>query len=194
MTTADAPLRCAVFIDRDGVINRSLVVDGKPLAPRRLADFRLLPGVKNAVARLREAGFVIVVVTNQPDIGNKLVDDGVVAAMHERVRRELHVDAIGVCPHRQDDGCDCRKPQPGMLLNAARRLSLDLAGSYMVGDRGSDIAAARNAGCYAVLVKRGYSDVGLIQPDIVVGSLAGAARVIIERSGAGGRRCHAWQS
>jgi D-glycero-D-manno-heptose 1,7-bisphosphate phosphatase len=119
-------LRRAVFLDRDGVINRCEVRDGKPYAPRRLNDFRLLPGATSAVHALKQAGLIVIVVTNQPDIGNGLVEAATVEAMHEKLRRRLPVDAIMTCPHRQNAGCACRKPKPGMLIEAAKKWHIDL--------------------------------------------------------------------
>lgn len=150
--------RPGAFLDRDGVLNRSAVIGGKPHAPRRLEDFRLLPGVAQAVARLKAAGLIVVVVTNQPDIGNGLVDESVVAAMHARLKARVPVDDIRVCPHRQDLGCSCRKPRPGMLLEAARDHGIDLTRSVMVGDRAGDIAAGTAAGCRTVFIDRGYPE------------------------------------
>lgn len=181
MTTTN-PKRAAVFLDRDGVINRSEIRDGKAYAPRRLADFRLLPGVVGAVNALKSAGFLIVVVTNQPDIGNGLVDPAVVEAMHARLRARLPVDAIEMCAHRQDEGCSCRKPKPGLLRRAARRLAIDLPRSFMVGDRWSDVVAGRMAGCYTVFVNRAYRESAPTAPDAIVSSLPAAARRILQRS------------
>lgn len=175
-------LRRAVFLDRDGVINRSTVRGGKPYAPRRLEDFRLLPGVVKAVAALRRGGFLVVVVTNQPDIGNGLVAAGVVDAMHDKLRSRLRVDDIRVCPHRQDAGCTCRKPRPGMLLDAAKALGIDLARSYMVGDRTGDVVAGKAAGCYTILIERGYSEPALAVPDDRAKSLPAAATRILSLS------------
>jgi D-glycero-D-manno-heptose 1,7-bisphosphate phosphatase len=171
----------AVFLDRDGVINRSEVRDGKAYAPRTLADFRLLPGVPAAVRALKQAGYLVIVATNQPDIGNGKVDAAVVDAMHERLRRVLPVDAIAVCPHRQDEKCPCRKPAAGMLTDAATHFRIDLTASFMVGDRWSDIVAGRTAGCYTVFVNRGYRETLTIKPDAVVTSLPAAARLILAR-------------
>jgi D-glycero-D-manno-heptose 1,7-bisphosphate phosphatase len=182
------PARPAVFLDRDGVLNRSLLRDGRPVAPRSLRDFRLLPGVGRAVASLREAGYLIVVVTNQPDIGNGLVDWPTVTAMHERLRDRLRPDALEVCPHRQDEQCSCRKPSPGMLLEAARRLTIDLQRSYMVGDRWSDIEAGRAAGCYTILINRHYKLERFSRPDSMVRSLTEAADLIRRRQLGGGAR------
>lgn len=177
-------MRAAVFLDRDGVLNGCLVRNGKPYAPRTAAQFRLLPGVRSGVHALREAGYLIVVVTNQPDIGNGLVDPAVVEAMHDRLRAALAPDSIEVCPHSQDAGCDCRKPKPGLLARAAARLGIDPARSFMVGDRWSDVAAGAAFGCCTVLVQRGYAEALRVPPDIVVGSMPAAARaILVARSG-----------
>ncbi len=169
----------AVFVDRDGVLNRSAVRDGKPYAPRRLEEFRLLPGVAAAVADLKAAGLLVIVVTNQPDIGNGLVEATVVEAMHARLAAKAPVDEIRVCPHSQSAGCDCRKPRPGMLLAAAEAWNVDLAESYMVGDRAGDVVAGRAAGCYTVFVDRNYRETPSLAFDAKVRSFPEAARAIL---------------
>jgi D-glycero-D-manno-heptose 1,7-bisphosphate phosphatase len=171
--------RAAVFLDRDGVLNRAEVREGKPYAPRCLRDFRLLPGTTAAVRALRDAGFLLVVVTNQPDIGNGHVAPDVVEAMHARLRHRLSPDAIEVCPHRQDEGCTCRKPRPGLLRTAAVRLDIDLARSFLVGDRQHDIVAGRAVGCYTIFVDRGYREPRPVEADATVRSFPAAARRII---------------
>jgi D-glycero-D-manno-heptose 1,7-bisphosphate phosphatase len=148
----------AVFLARDGVINRCEVRNGKPYAPRRLQDFKLLPRTRTAVAALKQAGLLVIVVTNQPDIGNGLVARAEVDAMHTRLRRLLPVDDIYLCPHRQDAGCRCRKPRSGMLRQAARDWHIDLGRSFLVGDRAGDIVAGRKVGCYTVFLDRGYAE------------------------------------
>ena len=169
----------AVFLDRDGVLCRTHVVDGKSYAVRRLEDFRLFPGTAAAVETLRAAGYRIVVVTNQPDIGNGLVDRAVVDAMHVRLRERLAPDAIEICPHRQDEDCSCRKPKPGMILSASQRLGINLSASAMIGDRWSDIVAGREAGCYTVLVNRGYGEHLRAAPDCTVKTLPAAVDAIL---------------
>jgi D-glycero-D-manno-heptose 1,7-bisphosphate phosphatase len=171
-----------VFLDRDGVLVRSRVINGKSYAVRRLEDFRLLPGTVRAVGALRrEAGYKIVVVTNQPDIGNGLVDAATVEAMHRRLRERLAPDAIELCPHRQDENCLCRKPKPGMIYAAAKRLDIDLTTSVVVGDRWSDIVAGKAAGCYTVFIDRGYVEPIATMPDVVVKTLSAAVDVIMSR-------------
>jgi D-glycero-D-manno-heptose 1,7-bisphosphate phosphatase len=178
-------MRAAVFLDRDGVLNRCAIRDGKPYAPRTVTQFRLLPGVRDAIGALRQAGYLIVIVTNQPDIGNHLIDRSVVDAMHDRLRAVLAPDAIEVCPHSQDAGCECRKPKPGLLVRAALRLDIELERSFMVGDRWSDIVAGHALGCHTILVRRRYREEFPVKPDTIVGSMAAAARKIL--SSADGR-------
>ena len=174
---AKAHIKKAVFLDRDGVINRANVRNGKPYAPRRLTDFRLLPWAAASIAMLKTSGFLVVVVTNQPDIGNGLVAAPVVEAMHRRLKARTRVDDIRVCPHTQEAGCACRKPKPGMLRAAANRWGIDLHRSIMVGDRASDILAGKRAGCYTILVDRGYAE-PQVAPDARVRSLRQAVAVI----------------
>lgn len=169
----------AVFLDRDGVINRSEVRRGKPFAPCRLEDFRLLPGVANAVQALKRAGFLVIVVTNQPDIGHGWTEQAVVEAMHDKLRRAMPIDGVMMCPHCQDEGCDCRKPKPGLLLRAAKQWNINLKKSFMVGDRWSDIVAGQAAECYTVFVNRGYEKTRLATPDNCATSLISATRLIL---------------
>lgn len=142
----------AVFLDRDGVLNRSVYRDGVPTPPNTLDDFELLPGVREATDQLKDAGYLLVVVTNQPDIARGTQDVSVVDAMNAVVQRELGVDAILVCPHDDVDECECRKPKPGLLLEAIERFDIDSDRSFMVGDRWRDVAAGRAVGCRTIQV------------------------------------------
>ncbi len=172
--------RRAVFLDRDGVINRAVVRDGKPYPPASLAGLEILPGVPQALAALRAAGFLNVVVTNQPDVATGEQRRAVVEAMHARLARELALDAIKVCYHVAADGCACRKPKPGMLLEAAAEQGIALGASYLVGDRWRDIAAAQAAGCRAAFfIDYGYREERPAPPFVAAESLAAAARTIL---------------
>lgn len=173
--------RRAVFLDRDGVINRSKVRGGKPYAPQSLTEFRLLPGAVRAIEDLSAAGFLIIVLTNQPDVGNYLMSRATLHSMHEKLLTKIRLDAIMVCPHRQDAGCSCRKPKPGLIRQAVRRWKIDLDRSYMVGDRWSDVVAGHRAGLYTIFVNRQYSEALPIRPDLTVRSLPQAASKILER-------------
>ncbi len=167
--------RPAVFLDRDGVLTEAFVRDGVPAPPRTLAEFRVLPGVPEACATLRQAGFALVVVTNQPDIARGTLARADLDQMHDRLRSLLPLDEICVCPHDDADGCGCRKPAPGMLLAAARRLDLDLARSVAVGDRWRDVAAALAAGVTAVHIERHYHEPVTVRAHITVTDLPEAA-------------------
>ena len=171
----------AVFLDRDGVINRAIVVDGRPYAPRSFGEFRLMPGARACVGRLRAAGLKVVVVTNQPDVARKLIDPAELEKMNQRLISELAVDAVKVCAHRQDEGCNCRKPRPGMLVAAAAELGIALGRSYMVGDRWSDVEAGHAAGCYTLKIERGYVNDRPVDADAVVRTFAQAVNHIIRR-------------
>jgi D-glycero-D-manno-heptose 1,7-bisphosphate phosphatase len=169
----------AVFLDRDGVLSIPEFRDGRSFAPRRLADFRLYEDASSSVARLKAAGFRLIVVTNQPDVGNGLLERAIVEEMHRRLAVELPVDAVEVCYHRAADGCDCRKPKPGMLRRAAERFAIDCRHSFMIGDRGTDVAAGQALGCATILIDRGYRGEHPGTPDHTVFSLAEATEIVL---------------
>ena len=169
----------AVFLDRDGVLNAAVVRGGVPYPPGDVADVRVLPGVEEACSRLRAAGFELVVVTNQPDIARGTQTLEAVERMNDALLAALPLDEVVVCPHDDADGCACRKPKPGMLLAAARRRGIDLAASFMVGDRWRDVEAGLRAGCRTVFVDRGYHE-RRVQPDVSVSDLGEAAVWILE--------------
>lgn len=157
---AAPPLRRAVFLDRDGVINRALLRDGKPYPPVRLEELEILPGVAEACARLKAAGFLLVIATNQPDVGRGSMAQGTVEAMHEQLCRVLPIDRVEVSYDSGDEQppSELRKPRPGMLLRAARALGIDLSCSFMVGDRWRDIDCGHAAGCTTFLIDYGYRE------------------------------------
>ena len=139
----------AVFLDRDGVINANLVRDGKPVAPTTLDEFRIFPDAAAAAQRLKDAGFLLIVVTNQPDVRTGLTPKATMEAMHDRIRALMPIDDFEICLHTDADNCACRKPKPGLLLQAAAKHGIDLSGSIMVGDRWRDVLAGQAAGCAA---------------------------------------------
>ncbi len=172
-------MRQAVFLDRDGVINKANVINRKPFPPENLEAFELLPGVEAATFALRNAGFLIVVVTNQPDVAKGLQAREVVESMHKKLYEASICDVIKVCYHTDNDACDCRKPKPGMLLEAAKELHIDLKRSYMVGDRWRDISAGKAAGCQTFFIDYQYQEQCVQRPDVVVASLEEAANRIL---------------
>ena len=148
----------ATFLDRDGVLVASRVVEGKPFSARTVDELELLPGAETACALLRDHGFELIVVTNQPEVSRGTLDPQVVAAMNSWLCDQLSLDLVMVCPHDDADGCNCRKPLPGMLLDAEQDRNVDLAQSVMVGDRWRDIAAGIAAGTHTVFVDHGYDE------------------------------------
>jgi len=175
----DPAKRPAVFLDRDGVLARTDVIDGRPVAVRSAERFALIDGAAAAVRRLRAAGFATVVVTNQPELARGGVSAAEIDAMHEILSAAMPLDAIRVCPHDDGDGCDCRKPRPGLLTAAARDLDLDLALSYMVGDRWRDIGAGRAAGCRTIRIAAAYDEPDGPEPDHVAADMTEAAAIIL---------------
>jgi D-glycero-D-manno-heptose 1,7-bisphosphate phosphatase len=171
--------RAAVFLDRDGVLVESTVRDGVPQPARSVDELQILPGVQRACERLRAAGFVLIVVTNQPDVARGTLTVEAVEEMHRELRQALPLDDVAVCVHDDGDRCDCRKPQPGMLVAAAERWGVDLAASFLVGDRWRDVEAARRAGCAAIFVDRGYAETIASEPDATVRNLEEAAEWIL---------------
>ena len=169
----------AVFLDRDGVINANLMRDGKPVAPTSSAEFRILPGVPEAARRLKDAGFLLIVVTNQPDVGTGRTSKATMKAMHAEIRRLMPIDDFAICFHTDADNCTCRKPKPGLILEAAARHGVDLAASTMVGDRWRDVLAGQAAGCRTIMVDHGVAEQMPSMPDHTVRSLAEAAACIV---------------
>ena len=170
----------AVFLDRDGVLNRLVPCEPQSLlaAPRAATNFVFLPDVRLAVDRLRRSNFLVVVVTNQPEIARGRLAPNELERMHHILRAHVSVDAIYTCPHDDADGCDCRKPLPGLLHRAARDWSIALADSFLVGDSWRDIAAGRAAGCRTILLAPANNVRNLPEADYLFPHLPAAAVAI----------------
>jgi D-glycero-D-manno-heptose 1,7-bisphosphate phosphatase len=174
----------AVFLDRDGVLNRAVIVDGRPYPPPSLEQLAILPGVAEALATFRRAGYCAIVVTNQPDVAAGRQSRQAVESMHDFLRARLPLDDICVCYHTDHDACACRKPKPGMLLEAARKWSVRLAESFMVGDRWRDIEAGHRAGCRTIWIRPevDYREPPARDPHWTVSSLLEASRLLCPAS------------
>jgi D-glycero-D-manno-heptose 1,7-bisphosphate phosphatase len=170
----------AVFLDRDGVLNAALERDGRPHPPTGPDELAILPGVPAALAELRRAGFLLLVVTNQPDVARGATTASAVEAIHAALRAALPLDGIYCCFHDDGDRCLCRKPAPGLLVEAARAWDVDLSRSFMVGDRWRDTEAGLAAGCRTVFVDRAWRERRPERWDARVGSLAEAAAWILQ--------------
>jgi D-glycero-D-manno-heptose 1,7-bisphosphate phosphatase len=174
-------MKKAVFLDRDGVLNKAYVRNGKPYSPDTIAEMIIVPDAREALERLRQHGFRLIVATNQPDIARGRLTRTHVDAMNGYLAGKLPLDGVEMCPHDDADDCDCRKPRPGLLLHAAERERIDLAQSFMVGDRYRDIEAGHSAGCRTVLIGDGYGETFKVQPDAIASTLSEAANWILEQ-------------
>jgi D-sedoheptulose 7-phosphate isomerase len=178
-----APLRPAVFLDRDGVLNRAVVRDGKSSPPSGLEELELLPDVASSLRDLKAKGFVLYVITNQPDVARGTQTRDSVEAIHEALTSSLPIDDIFVCYHDDVDNCACRKPKPGLLFEAQRKYNVDLSRSFVVGDRWRDIDAGHSAGCKTILIDYDYRERKPAQPpEATVRSLREAADWIMRSS------------
>jgi D-glycero-D-manno-heptose 1,7-bisphosphate phosphatase len=173
----------AVFLDRDGVLTRAIMRDGKPFPPAASPDLQLAPDAKEALAQLKTEGFLLLVVTNQPDVARGLQRAEVVEEMHRSLKSQLPLDDIFVCWHDDTDQCDCRKPLPGLLLRATQRYDVDTGSSYMIGDRWRDVDAGAKAGVKTIWIDRGYAErQPSSKPSARVGSLLEAVDWILKDS------------
>jgi len=169
----------AVFLDRDGVINRAMVRDGKPYPPKDLHELEILPGVAEALTLLRQANYRLIVVTNQPDVARGTTSKESVESINQFLRDRLPLDEFRTCYHDDHEACDCRKPKPGALIAAAQQHEIALDKSYMVGDRWRDIEAGSRAGCQTVFIDYGYNEKQPEHVDYRVHSLHEAALAIL---------------
>lgn len=179
--------RKAVFLDRDGVIceNRDDYV-------KSWQEFVWIPGAKEALSRLRSHGYIAIVITNQSAIGRGIVSRETVDKIHQRMGEEIaetggKIEKVYYCPHKPEDGCSCRKPEPGLLLQAAEDLKLDLRTSYLVGDAITDIEMGHTVGSRTIMVKTGKGLNELadknrwkIRPDYIAQDLSEAVDLILE--------------
>ena len=169
-------LKAGVFLDRDGVLNEAVVRDGKPYPPNSAEEVRIVPDAPAALARLKALGLILVVVTNQPDVGRGRQTAQAVEEINRRLRRELPVDDFLTCFHDDGDKCECRKPRPGLILKGAEQHGIDLTRSFMIGDRWRDIDAGKAAGCRTIWIDKGYRERRpTAQPDVRVQRISDAA-------------------
>ncbi|HXW18200.1 MAG TPA: HAD-IIIA family hydrolase [Candidatus Acidoferrales bacterium] len=188
-TTHPEKSRRAVFLDRDGVINRAIVRDGTPHSPATLDELQIFPDVPAALRKLKQLGFQLLVITNQPDVSRGTRTREAVENINNKLSASLPLDDIMVCYHTDADNCTCRKPKPGMILDAARKYDIDLSVSYLVGDRWRDIEAGKNAGCTTIWIDAGYRESQPVRgADARVGSLREAADWIIQAAAKGAAR------
>lgn len=173
-------MKRAVFLDRDGVLNDAVVRDGLPYPPASVNEMTIATGAPVALAQLKARGFMLCVVSNQPDVARGTQTEAEVTAINDALAAVLPIDAFYMCFHDSADKCDCRKPLPGLMQRAARAHGISLPESYLVGDRWRDVDAGARAGCTTVLIDFGYTERKPEQPpDIVVDSILAAAQAIV---------------
>jgi D-glycero-D-manno-heptose 1,7-bisphosphate phosphatase len=148
----------AVFFDRDGILNRAIVREGRPYPPGKLEDMEILPGTAASLARLTNAGYILIGITNQPDVARGTQTREMVESLNAFVQSQLPVREVFVCYHDDGDRCECRKPKPGLILQAAEKYGIDLSQSWMVGDRWKDIAAGQAVRLKTIFVDYHYAE------------------------------------
>jgi len=170
----------AVFLDRDGVLNRAFIKNGKPFPPYDLNNLEILEGVKDIIVDLKKSNWLVIVVTNQPDVARNITSKKDVEKINNYLKLILQFDEIYTCYHDNDDFCDCRKPKPGMLVTASRKNNIVLKNSYMVGDRWSDIEAGNKVGCKTIFIDYNYKEKKPVNFNYRVKSINEAAKIILK--------------
>jgi len=171
-------MRRAIFLDRDGTLNKAIVKNGLPFSPPSFSEFEILPGVKESLLKLKKLNFVCLLVTNQPDVSRGKIKKSVVIQMNNFLKSEIKLDDIFVCYHDDCDNCECRKPKPGLLLNAKKKWNINLDKSYMIGDRWKDVQAGINAGCKTIFINNNYKENKEIKANLTTDSLLNAVYIL----------------
>ena len=168
----------AIFLDRDGVINNIVLVKGLPTSPSKLEEFKILPKVRESISILKKLNFYCFLVTNQPDVSRGKIKKETVIKMNEYVKKELNLNDVFVCFHDDKDNCECRKPKPGLILDATKKWNIDLEKSYMIGDRWKDIDAVTSSGCKTILIDNNYKESIKSEPNYISDNLFNAVKII----------------
>lgn len=168
----------AVFLDRDGVLNKAEIIDGKPFPPASVDKLEIPEGVKDGLISLKKAGYLLIVITNQPDVSRKTTTEERVSEMNEYLRKELLLDDVFCCFHDNTDNCDCRKPKPGMVFSASKKWNIDLSNSFLIGDRWRDIETGKNVGLRTILIDYHY-DEKYVEPDFTCQNFTEATNIIL---------------
>ncbi len=171
-------MKKAIFLDRDGVINKTFIKNSLPISPPSFDLLEILPGVKESILRLKKLNFVCLVVTNQPDVSRGKIEKKTIIKMNNYLKDEIKLDDIFVCYHDDRDKCKCRKPKPGLLLDASKKWDINLKKSYMIGDRWRDIEAGKSVGCKTIFIDYDYKEAKPKNPDFTTDSLLNAVHLI----------------
>ena len=171
-------MRKAIFLDRDGVINKIFIKNGLPSSPDTFDQLEILTGVKESILRLKKLNFLCLVATNQPDVSRGKIEKETIIKMNNYLKHEIELDDVFVCYHDDHDNCRCRKPKSGLLLDAAKKWDVDLKKSFMIGDRWKDIEAGKSAGCKTIFIDCDYNEKKPNSPNFTTDSLINAVRII----------------
>lgn len=171
-------MRRAVFLDRDGVINKVIVKNDLPFSPPTFEQLEILPGVKESVSILHNLNFLCLVVTNQPDVSRGKIKKEIVIKMNNYLKNELKLDDFFICYHDDKDKCECRKPKSGLLFEAAKKWNVNIKKSYMIGDRWKDVEAGKSAGCKTIFLDCKYKDTKTVESNFITDSLLDAVHLI----------------
>ena len=169
----------AIFLDRDGVINQVNLFDGKPYPPKDINELILLPKVNEALQLLKDAGYLLIVITNQPDVVRGKTKIETVEVINQSLKDSLPIDDIFTCYHDDIGDCNCRKPKPGNILKAADQYNINIPNSFMIGDRWRDVEAGIGAGCKTFFIDYSYQEKQPDSYDYKVKSLYEAAKIIL---------------
>ena len=173
-------MRPCIFLDRDGVINEVNLVDGKPHPPKNLEQLKILPGVNDSLVCLKNAGYLLIIVTNQPDVARGMTRKTTVEDINRFISNSLPIDDIYTCFHDANDHCGCRKPLPGAIISAKSKWDINIANSFMIGDRWKDVEAGIAAGCKTVFIDCKYNEKRPPTFDFKANDLQSATRFILE--------------
>ncbi len=171
-------MKKAIFLDRDGVINKIFIKNNLPFSPATFNQLEILPDVKESILRLKKLNFVCLVVTNQPDVFRGKIEKKTVIKMNNYIKNEIKIDDFFVCYHDDCHNCECRKPKPGLLLDAAKKWNIDLKKSYMIGDRWKDVQAGINAGCKTIFINNNYKESKQVDANFTADTLLDAVYII----------------
>jgi D-glycero-D-manno-heptose 1,7-bisphosphate phosphatase len=170
--------RMAVFLDRDGTLNKAYIEDGLPISPSSLNKFKIIKGVKKSINRLKKLNFLCILITNQPDVFRGKIAKKTVVKMNSYIKKKIKLDDIFVCYHDNEHNCSCRKPKPGLLFKASKKWKIDLNKSFMIGDRWKDILAGKKVGCKTIFINNNYKNDKKVKADFTFKSLLKAVNKV----------------
>ena len=170
--------RKAIFLDRDGTLNKVYIENGLPISPSSLNKFKIIKGVKKSINRLKKLNFLCILITNQPDVFRGKISKKTVVKMNSYIKKKIKLDDMFVCYHDNEHNCSCRKPKPGLLVKASKKWKIDLNKSFMIGDRWKDILAGKKVGCKTIFINNNYKNDKKVKADFTFKSLLKAVNKI----------------